>query len=540
MNLGAVIIATDGVFNKGSNPVYAKNLEFPVYSLALGDTISQKDLILKNLMHNKLAFLGNRFPLRVYIAAEKCPETKALLSIFREGKLIYEKEFDLPLQSDIKMLDIELPADKLGVQQYDLKLEYLDDEISYDNNTASFVINVIDNRNKVLVLGEGPHPDIGAINFALKDNPDFEVRLEYIDSYTGSISDYNIIVLHQLPSNINNAAAILADIEKNKLPVLFILGSKSSLAAINNLDRGLSINSKSINTDDAEPYFNSEFVAFGTGFDEKTFFEEMSPLKVVFGDYKVLADSKIFLYQKINGVKTDKPLILFSEQNGIKTGFVTGEGIWRWRIDDFKSNSGHENFKALINRILQYMIVKKMQDKLMVESKQVFSENENVVFTAEFYNEAFEFVSELDVEMILTDSEGKEYTYMFGNSGEAYKLDLGRMKAGTYDYLVKTEFDGKLYTDIGKIIIKEINVEALNTTANHIVLTQLAELTGGNVFYPDEMSKIPDAIVNNDKIASIAYEREKLYTITDLFYLFFVILAFAATEWILRKFWGGY
>ncbi|PLX06959.1 MAG: hypothetical protein C0596_12530 [Marinilabiliales bacterium] len=367
MNLGAVIIATDGVFNKGSNPVYAKNLEFPVYSLALGDTISQKDLILKNLMHNKLAFLGNRFPLRVYIAAEKCPETKALLSIFREGKLIYEKEFDLPLQSDIKMLDIELPADKLGVQQYDLKLEYLDDEISYDNNTASFVINVIDNRNKVLVLGEGPHPDIGAINFALKDNPDFEVRLEYIDSYTGSISDYNIIVLHQLPSNINNAAAILADIEKNKLPVLFILGSKSSLAAINNLDRGLSINSKSINTDDAEPYFNSEFVAFGTGFDEKTFFEEMSPLKVVFGDYKVLADSKIFLYQKINGVKTDKPLILFSEQNGIKTGFVTGEGIWRWRIDDFKSNSGNENFKALINRILQYMIVKKMQDKLMVE-----------------------------------------------------------------------------------------------------------------------------------------------------------------------------
>ncbi|PLX06958.1 MAG: hypothetical protein C0596_12525 [Marinilabiliales bacterium] len=162
------------------------------------------------------------------------------------------------------------------------------------------------------------------------------------------------------------------------------------------------------------------------------------------------------------------------------------------------------------------------------------------MFTAEFYNEAFELVSELDVEMILTDSEGKEYTYMFGNSGEAYKLDLGRMKAGTYDYLVKTEFDGKLYTDIGKIIIKEINVEALNTTANHIVLTQLAELTGGNVFYPDEMSKIPDAIVNNDKIASIAYEREKLYTITDLFYLFFVILAFAATEWILRKFWGGY
>lgn len=540
MNLGAVILATDGIFNKGINPIYSKNINFPVYSIALGDTISQKDLILKNTMHNKLAFYGNKFPLRVFVSADKCVEDVASINISRDNKIVFETTFSVPEQSDIEIIDIELAADKLGIQQYDIELEYLDDEISYENNQASFVINVIDNRNKILVVGNGPHPDIGAINYALKDNPDFEIDFAYINSYNKSVSEYDAVVLHQLPSKTNNAAALISDIEKNKVPVLFILGSNSSIPGLNVLEKGLNIVSKSNDADDAEPFYNKDFSAFGTGFDEKLFFENMSPLKVVFGDYKIVSDSKVFLYQKVNGVKTENPLFVFSEQDGVKSGFITGEGLWRWRIDDYKYNSGHDNFKTLLNRVFQYLIVKKMQDKLLVDSKQVFNENENVIFTAEFYNEAFELVSDLELEMILTDSDGKEYSYLFGNSEKAYRLDLGRMSAGTYDYVVNTEFDGKKYSSIGRIIVKEINVEALNTTANHILLTQLAEITGGKVYYPNEMSGLVDAIEGNESITSIAYERERLYTLTDLFFLFFVILAFAAVEWILRKYWGGY
>jgi hypothetical protein len=540
MNLGAIILATDGIYNKGINPVYSNNLNVPVYSIALGDTISQKDLILKNLLHNKLAFLGNKFPLRIYISADKCIEKSAELTIVREGKEVYKTMVDIPSMSDVNMIDVELPADKLGIQQYDVKLKHLDNEISYDNNNASFVINVIDNRNKILILGNSPHPDIGAINYAIKDNPDFELTISYLNEFNGSVAAYDLVVLHQLPSVTNNASAVLNEIEKNKIPVLFILGNSTSLKALNNLDKGLQINSLSNNPDDAVPYFNKNFVAFNTGFDEKLFFDNMSALKVIFGEYKILSDVRIFLYQKVNGVKTDNPLILFSEQDGVKTGFITGEGIWRWRIDDYKLNTGHDNFKSLINRIFQYLIVKKMQDKLIVESRQVFNENENVVFTAEFYNEAFELVSNLELQMLITDEDGKEFKYFFGNQGEAYRLDLGRLKSGNYIYKVSTEFDNKEYAEAGKIIVKNINVEALNTKANHIVLEQLAELTGGKVFYPDNMLDIPAAIRKNDSITSIAYEREKLYTITDLFFLFFVILFFAATEWALRKFWGGY
>ncbi|MDD2634432.1 MAG: hypothetical protein PHW82_02920 [Bacteroidales bacterium] len=540
MNLGAVILATDGIYNKGINPIYSKNLDFPVYSIAMGDTVSQKDLVIDNLVHNKIAFLGNKFPLRIYISAEKCNEQKAKLTISRNDKIIYSSDIDIPKDGSINTIDIDLDADKLGVQKYDVKIEHLENEISYANNESVFVINVIDNRNKILLLANAPHPDNGAISFAIKDNPDFEIHTEFIADFNGSVTDYDLVVLHQLPSVHNNINSIISEIDKNSIPALFILGKATDLKNLNNLDKGLQINALSSNADDAQAFFNQDFVSFSLSFDEKEFFDGMYALKVVFGDYKTLADVKVLLYQKINGIKTDKPLIMFSEQNGVKTGFITGEGIWRWRIDDYRKNTSHDNYKMLINRVFQYMIVKKIQDKLLVESAQVFSENQNVVFTAEFYNEAYELVNGLGVKMSLVDNNDKEYNYFFGNQGDAYRLDIGRIPAGEYSYVVESDFDNKTYTAKGKIIVKSINIEALNTTANHIVLERLAEQTGGKVFYPHNMDEIPVSIKSNSEISSLAYEKEKLYTLTDLFFLFFLIIAFAGTEWSLRKYWGGY
>ena len=42
-NLGAVVLATDGIYNQGSNPIYSSSkLNIPIYSIALGDTTAKK------------------------------------------------------------------------------------------------------------------------------------------------------------------------------------------------------------------------------------------------------------------------------------------------------------------------------------------------------------------------------------------------------------------------------------------------------------------------------------------------------------------
>jgi len=185
-------------------------------------------------------------------------------------------------------------------------------------------------------------------------------------------------------------------------------------------------------------------------------------------------------------------------------------------------------------------MVRRIQDKLSIESKQVYNENEPVVFNASFYNEAYELVPNLEVVLNLKNESGKEFKYIFGDFGNSYRLDVGRLPAGTYTYTSTAKFDNKEYSASGQFIVQKINIEALVTTAGHNVLYQLAELTGGKVFYPKNMSEIPQTIKNNPGVSDIAYTNEKLHTITDLYILFFVILLFAAAEWILRKYWGGY
>src|SRR5215217_1314487 len=46
-NVGAVILASDGMFNRGGSPLYEINkLKAPVYTIALGDTVPKKDVLI--------------------------------------------------------------------------------------------------------------------------------------------------------------------------------------------------------------------------------------------------------------------------------------------------------------------------------------------------------------------------------------------------------------------------------------------------------------------------------------------------------------
>ncbi len=540
MNLGAVIVATDGIYNRGVNPAYGNNINFPVYSIALGDTVTQKDLILKDIMHNPIAFLGNRFPVKVFINAEKCPEKESEIIIRRNSKVLYSAKFSLPENATSTSIELELPADKTGIQQYEVELKHLKNEISYENNHSTFIVNIIDNRNKILLLANAPHPDLGAIKFALKDNPDFELTIEYINDLKVNVKDFDLVILHQLPSTQNKATNVFSEIDKNGIPALYIIGTSTSLPAFNSLGTGLEVTNLSNKTDDATPAANTSFLSFDPGVDAAVFFKNLSPLKVFFGDYKFFGDAKIMLYQSVNGVKTQKPLIAFVEQNNAKNGFITGEGIWRWRMDDYKYNSEHTGFTTLINRIVQYLMVRRIQDKLTVDTKQVFNENEPVILNASFFNEAYELVPNLEIVLTLTNEDKKEFKYIFGNFGNSYRKDIGRLPAGTYKYTASTKFDNKEYQASGEFLIKKINLEALVTTAGHSVLYQMADLSGGKVFYPADMMQIPNTLKENPVVTDIAYTNEKLHTITDLMWIFFIILAFAAAEWVLRKYWGGY
>ena len=541
MNVGAVVLASDGLFNTGSNPLYVPTGNFPIYTLALGDTNAQKDVYINNVRNNKLAFYNNLFPVQITVAADRCKDIPVDLKIICNEQILFSKQLIPDKENYFEQIDVELLANEIGIHEYEIRIEPVEGEISRKNNVSSFVVDIIDNRNKILFVVNSPHPDIGAMVSVLDENPNFETVIHYIGKgEMPDISDFDLLVLHQLPSISANATRLLSDIERYKLPVLFILGPQSSLQAFNQLSTGLELNFHDENYDDVVPVFNNGFTAFTISEEMKEQLEKYSPLKVPFADYSFTTDAQVLLYQRIGKVITDKPLFAFVNKGDFKYGFITGTGIWQWRIHDFQLNTSHEMFSNLINRTIQFLITQRMKQKLLVETQRIVSDNEPIIFKAELYNEAYERYNEPDVELKIIDEDGNEFVYSMNHSIDAYNLNIGNLKSGAYSYSATAEFEGIIYEDAGELFVKDLNIESLRTKADHALLYSLASDNAGQMFYPQNINNLKEALQNNDEIVTKMHVEKKLSSIINLIWIFFIILLLLAGEWFLRKFWGAY
>ncbi|NLA23558.1 MAG: hypothetical protein GX879_01190, partial [Bacteroidales bacterium] len=540
MNLGAIVIAGDGIFNLGENPLYLNKPQSSIFTIALGDTLPSKDVYIKDIQHNKAAFYKNKFPVRIVLAADKCKGETTKIEIHGINGKVYEKQVNIDSDNFITTIDAEIEASPKGLQEFKVVAKNIEGEISLDNNSRIFVVDIIDNRKNILFLSNGVHPDIGAIANALKDQPDYSITTKIISDASLKFENYELIVLHQIPSEKNVAPQLIQYLKQSKTPALYILGEQTALDAFNQIQTGLSISSLKSSYDEASPIINRNFNSFTVDEELKSILSSLPPLVVHFGDYKISAQAKLMMYQRINTVLTDKPLIMFIDESGIRNGIIVGEGIWRWRLHLYNITGTHELFDNLISRSIQYLVQTKIKHSLLVDTKRIYNTNEAVVLTAEFYDEAFDLRNQSELEIIVKDSLNKENKLRFVQKDDYYTLNLGSLSEGKYSYLASLNHDGKPHSAEGEFVVLDVSTEKLITKANHEFLYRLATENSGKMFYPNQLDALADVLEQDENIANRIYSQTKLSQLIELKYLFFIILLFASIEWFFRKFWGSY
>ncbi len=540
-NVGALVIASDGIYNKGSNPIYAaSNINFPIYTIAMGDTSVKKDIILSKVKANEIAFIGNEFPLQIFVKAKELKNEITNLEIFHKKKVVFSKEININSNDFLEKININLKAENKGLQNFHLKLSKNSQEISFKNNFKNLVIDVIDNQQKILILANSPHPDISAIKKAIELNPNYKIKVSLISDFKGQIENYNLLILHQIPTITNSATDLLKKISKIDIPIMFILNSHSNLKQINNLQFGLNINNKNQNFEEVQAHFNNKFNLFKVNEEIIKFFEKAPPFISPFGDYKINASTNVLCFQKIKNIKTEKPLIFFNNISDKKIGFITGEGIWRWRMFDFMENQNHNLFNELINKLIQFNSLKINKDNFNVKAKKLFNENEAIIFDAQVYNESFESDNSQDVNIEIVNSDGKNFNFIFDKSQDFYHLNIGYFPVGTYTYNANVEIGKKIYKKTGKFTVLSVNIESKNTNANHKILYQLAENHKGKMFQKTELENLKAEIEKNKNLVAIAYSEKSLQDLIYLKWIFFIVLIIISTEWFLRKYLGTY
>lgn len=535
-NIGAVVLATDGLYNQGADPQYeAKKINAGIYTIALGDTVARRDLLIGNVNYNKTAYLGNDFEIEVLAEAWQSKNETMRLTVSEDGKAVSSQTVAVTSDGFKKILPFKLNADKKGLHRFNISIAPVKNELSTQNNSETIYVEVLDVRQKILLLYDGPHPDITVIKQAIESNKNYELKAS-LTADIGDIkwSDYSLLILHQ-PSlaTFNLIKPVLA---KTRMPVWYMLGSQADVRSINAQQKLISISAGRMDMQEVFALPVSDFSSFTLSDSTIQKINKFPPLMAPYGNYGVTAPNGVLFRQRIGAVTTSYPLLAFGDDNGRRTGIFAGEGLWRWQLAEYQVYTNHHAVEELFSQSVQYLTANTDRQRFRAyPSKNVFDEGENILLNAELYDDALLLTNTPDVKADLKSADGKNYSFLFTRSGQGYQLDAGSLPVGEYTYSATTRLGDRPFNANGRLTVKPLNLEIRQSVANRQSLNTIAAQSGGKMLRPAEIDKLVDLIKNNENIKTLVFEDKHYSDMIDVKWIFGLIVLLLSAEWFLRK-----
>jgi len=540
-NLSSIVIASDGIYNTGNNPAQ-KNTAFEgsIYTIGIGDSTTQKDAAISRVFANKTVYLNDKFSIRSDVSVYAGQGKPLQVTIFDHSlnRTVASKNISPNSMRYAASIETVIDANRAGLHRYSVRISTLDGERNITNNVQDVFVEVLDSKEKILLLANAPHPDIAAIREALSINKNYQLTVATIDQLNVRPADYNLIILHNLPSVRYNVSTLIDEANKNGISICFVVGEQTAIPLLNKYQNALQIVARGQSGNNALPVINNDFSYFKVDIPKTLNFP---PLQTPFGNFNAGPNTQTLFFQGVGSVRTNYPLWILQTGARAKTAVIAGEGFWRWKFYDFKQ---HKNFKIteeLMTKTAQFLSVKNDKRKFRLSTaKGLYSESEVINFDAELYNEGYEFVNTPDVQLELKDSAGKKLNYVMNKEGNSYTLNIGNLSKGRYEYKAITQLNGKTYFAFGKLEVVAQNIEDINTTADFGMLKQLAENHNG-VFVPAKrLNELYNKIKNDKKVKTILRRELTTFPLIDKKWLFFFLFAALASEWFLRKRFGSY
>lgn len=540
-NLTDVVLISDGIANQGLSPA-SENFSFAVHAIGLGDTIPKKDVAIKSVYANKVAYLGNKFPVQVDVSAFGFSGKSANVYLKQNGKILEKQALVFKQNDDLKTVSFNSTANQIGVQHLVVEVDFLSGEFSNRNNRQDVYVEVIDGKEKILLLALSPHPDVKALKNIIEKNENYELDIKILTENSSpdiSSKNYDILILHQLPDYFNSYASLFKPLIDKGTPTMFVLGNQSGTSYLNQLNQVMQISSQAGQSDKVTAAYNANFKTLNFETEKMEIIKKLPQISVPFGEFKLLPNSEVLLYQKVGAVQTQKPLLVVN--TGVKKSAIfTGEGLWSWRLEEFQISDKQEVVDDIILKTLQYISVKDDKRKLRVYPVNTeFVLGEKVVFETEIYNAIYEKLYNLPIKLEIRDEKGVARNFTYTTTPDNTKFELSSLPAGVYRYRASTTVLGKAELSTGEFVIKDVQLENQNLTADFDVLRQLSNKTGGKFFKNNQLEEIKKTILNHqipDKIDAT----EDLKEMISLRWFFFLILALMTVEWVMRKYLGGY
>jgi hypothetical protein len=542
-NIGGVILVSDGIYNAGLSPLYA-SYNFPVHTVGVGDTTQRTDVGIKNIAYNKIAYQGNKFPLHAEVQVKNLAQQSITVSLIKRGRVI-EKLTKKTSGNDLLSFEFQPVAEEQGIQKYDLDVEIKPGEQNTRNNKSSVFVEVVEGKKKILLIAASPHPDIKALREVVEKNSNYDFLLHIpgiSEQQPAALQNdqIDLAIFHQAPDTRGKTLNLFRSFVNSKASLLLVLGQQSDLQQLARLNMPVRFESVPRDYDEVTPVVNPAFPNFSLSTEANSIITEYPPANVHFGKLQVPLTATSLLYQRIGSVLTEKPLLAVDIKDNRKIGVMLGEGLWRWRLNEYERYENTNAFDELFGKLIQFLST--TEDKRKFKSypiQQEFSDTEPVIFESQVYNDLFEPVYGNKIDISVTDESGKRYDYSYVTSPGNIRYQIGGLKEGVYRYRSRTVINQKTEEVRGEFAVVEKQAELQNLTADFDLLKKLSANTAGKFYRADEAEKLR-ADLQKTEAKSIIHTEETYDSLINLKWVFWLLLLVISAEWFLRKYHGSY
>jgi hypothetical protein len=540
-DLGAVILDGDGIYNRGRDPrLSAERLGVPIYTIALGDTLVRPDLAVRNVEANSIAYLGNEFPLLARVQAHHFRGRSVNITVKHDGRELATARLEVSTDPQVAEVPLMVKAERPGLQRYVVSVTELEGEATTLNNVQVVHVDVLDDRRKVLILAQAPHPDVAAIRQSLQKLDGYACEAVLASDFSGDVADYDLVVLHQLPAMGAPIQPVIKRMLEKQVPSWTIIGQSTDFNQLAAVAPMLAVSGAQRVTNDAQAAAQEEFTLFTTVDGTGRAWERFPPLQVPIATYTAERGAAVLLRQRIGVVRTEYPLMAFDARAERHSAVTCGEGLWRWRLADQQLNRTQANFDELVQKTVAYLAVEKDRSRFRVHHPRRVGEREAVTFDAELYNASYEPVNTPETGITLRNEAGEDLAYTFSRVGTGYRLDAGILPPGRYTWRATTKLDAEPLSATGELLVEPLVAERLSTVADHALMATLAARSQGSMVGPDGIAGLAQAIQEKGTIVPRSYGHARFTDIIGLRWIFGLLLVLLTVEWAVRRRSGSY
>ena len=529
-DFAGAIIFSDGIITEGSNPnEELKKTKIPIHTVGIGESSGLVDVSIESIDVPTVVLKNKAFNVRTIIQSVGNIEERLSVSIYFEEKLLSSKYIRILGEGSKKDINFRFEPEKIGQQNYEVRVSSVKDEINIINNRQTFKVLVLKDKYKAALITGSPNKNTSVIKKILKNNSRIEIehfvrmneykfRPEIKNFWSTS---YELIIFDNYPIKplSENFIRILGKkLLSQKSAIMLVVGPNQSNNSLDGINSILGV-TMTDTLNNSEPLFwnfiNSDFsyqfdlpplkpkynfVGKGPFSDSLAVFDSGSPfwLKNQIGETR----STIFNALDIHSLYYYK---IEDSQDNILSKILDQSTGWL-----LKSDGGNEKYFRLNKNLYQ------QGEIIYITGTQPFNNlNENQSINIQINKDGSNLIS-------------KEIT--FNIESNRWEGEFRAPSKGEYSFQIfLSPRNGSIQN--GKFEVVESQIELSNVYLNEKLLKFISSQSNG-VYYNwnqrgEIFNSISKEVKSEIKSNNVRFNQNKLF----LFFILFLL----TTEWIVRR-----